>query len=59
MKTSKNIAVLWRDLFAPGSRTYNVKRRQVRIFVLSVLAGLVVAVVFGLALYELNTAGRL
>jgi hypothetical protein len=48
-----------RDLFLPGPEAKYDQRRSARITILAILAGIVLAVGFGFALYYLNQIGRL
>jgi hypothetical protein len=46
------------ELFSPGAGAYN-ERRSWRILIVSILAGIVIAVAFGFALYYLNKNHRI
>jgi high-affinity Fe2+/Pb2+ permease len=48
-----------RDVFLPNIGAYNPKRQQRRILFFSIIAGIVIAVAFGFALYYLSVSGRL
>lgn len=58
MKLSEKISMAIRDLFSPGAAAFDEKRSR-RILILSTLIGIVVAIVFGIVLYQLNKAGRI
>jgi hypothetical protein len=47
-----------REIFSPPGPAIYGERRQLRIVVISILAGIVLAVVFGFVLYHLNVSHR-
>jgi hypothetical protein len=54
-----SLSKMIRELFVPGSRAFgDMRRRQRRILILSLMFAMIIAVAFGLALYRLNASGR-
>lgn len=58
MKLSEKINAVLRDIFSPGAAAFDEKRSR-RILILATICGIIVAVLFGLALYHLNKIGRI